>query len=83
MLSPSPTPPPLSIIHGGPPWAVGASPWSPSPCSSAAVRELKVGYYAETCPEAEDIVRETMARTPGPQRRLQFHRGTSTTALST
>ena len=32
----------------------------------AAVRELKVGYYAETCPEAEDIVRETMARTRGP-----------------
>ena len=34
----------------------------------AAVRELKVGYYAETCPEAEDIVRETMARARARER---------------
>lgn len=46
----------------------------------AAVRELKVGYYAETCPEAEDIVRETMARARAREARsvasvmrLQFH----------
>ncbi|CAD6224578.1 unnamed protein product [Miscanthus lutarioriparius] len=46
----------------------------------AAARELKVGYYAETCPEAEDIVRETMARARAREARsvasvmrLQFH----------
>lgn len=46
----------------------------------AEVRELKVGYYAETCPEAEDIVRETMARARAREARsvasvmrLQFH----------
>ncbi|GJM98533.1 hypothetical protein PR202_ga15556 [Eleusine coracana subsp. coracana] len=46
----------------------------------ATVRELKVGYYAETCPEAEDIVLATMARAQAREARsvasvmrLQFH----------
>lgn len=48
--------------------------------AEAAVRELKVGYYAETCPEAEGIVREVMARALAREARsvasvmrLQFH----------
>ncbi|TVU09915.1 hypothetical protein EJB05_43414 [Eragrostis curvula] len=48
--------------------------------AEAAVRELKVGYYAETCPHAEDIVRATMARAQAREARsvasvmrLQFH----------
>jgi len=48
--------------------------------AEAAVRELKVGYYAETCPEAEGIVREVMARARAREARsvasvmrLQFH----------
>ncbi|XP_062199939.1 peroxidase 17-like [Phragmites australis] len=48
--------------------------------AEAAVRELKVGYYAETCPGAEDIVRETIARARAREARsvasvmrLQFH----------
>ncbi|KAF8694737.1 hypothetical protein HU200_037823 [Digitaria exilis] len=48
--------------------------------AEAAVRELKVGYYAETCPEAEGIVRDTMARALAREARsvasvmrLQFH----------
>lgn len=48
--------------------------------AEAAVRELKVGYYAETCPEAEGVVRGTMARALAREprsvasvMRLQFH----------
>ncbi|KAL6655404.1 hypothetical protein ACP70R_006230 [Stipagrostis hirtigluma subsp. patula] len=46
----------------------------------AAVRELRAGYYAETCPDAERVVRETMARARAREARsvasvmrLQFH----------
>ncbi|PUZ71109.1 hypothetical protein GQ55_2G288700 [Panicum hallii var. hallii] len=49
-------------------------------CAEAAVRELQVGYYAETCPEAEGIVREVVARARAREARsvasvmrLQFH----------
>ncbi|KAJ1290054.1 hypothetical protein BS78_02G212800 [Paspalum vaginatum] len=48
--------------------------------AEATVRELKVGYYAETCPAAEGIVRATMARALAREARsvasvmrLQFH----------
>jgi hypothetical protein len=48
--------------------------------AEAAVRELQVGYYAETCPEAEGIVREVVARARAREARsvasvmrLQFH----------
>ncbi|GJN33722.1 hypothetical protein PR202_gb22344 [Eleusine coracana subsp. coracana] len=48
--------------------------------AEASVRELQVGYYAETCPDAEDIVRATMARAQAREARsvasvmrLQFH----------
>ncbi|KAK3133607.1 hypothetical protein QOZ80_6AG0538630 [Eleusine coracana subsp. coracana] len=46
----------------------------------ASVKELQVGYYAETCPEAEEIVRANMARAQAREARsvasvmrLQFH----------
>jgi peroxidase len=48
--------------------------------AEATVRELSVGYYAETCPGAEEIVRATMARAQAREARsvasvmrLQFH----------
>ncbi|KAG8057085.1 hypothetical protein GUJ93_ZPchr0002g25280 [Zizania palustris] len=50
------------------------------PGAEAAVRELRVGYYAETCPEAEAVVRDTIAlarareaRSVASVMRLQFH----------
>jgi peroxidase len=48
--------------------------------ADAAVKELRVGYYAETCPGAEEVVREAMARALAREARsvasvmrLQFH----------
>jgi peroxidase len=48
--------------------------------AEAAVRDLRVGYYAETCPDAEAVVRDTMARARAHEARsvasvmrLQFH----------
>jgi peroxidase len=48
--------------------------------ADAAPRELKVGYYAKTCPGAEYVVREAMARalkrearSVASVMRLQFH----------
>ncbi|XP_044959184.1 peroxidase 1-like [Hordeum vulgare subsp. vulgare] len=48
--------------------------------SSAAVAELKIGFYTNTCPDAEKIVREEMAKIiaaapslAGPLLRLHFH----------
>ncbi|KAI4975942.1 hypothetical protein ZWY2020_049549 [Hordeum vulgare] len=48
--------------------------------SSAAVAELEIGFYTNTCPDAEKIVREEMAKIiaaapslAGPLLRLHFH----------
>uniref|UniRef100_A0A453R7Q4 Peroxidase n=1 Tax=Aegilops tauschii subsp. strangulata TaxID=200361 RepID=A0A453R7Q4_AEGTS len=48
--------------------------------SSAAVAQLEIGFYSKTCPDAEKIVREEMAKIiaaapslAGPLLRLHFH----------
>ncbi|KAM3208809.1 hypothetical protein ACQJBY_063471 [Aegilops geniculata] len=48
--------------------------------SSAAVAQLEIGFYRETCPDAEKIVRDEMAKITaaapslaGPLLRLHFH----------
>ena len=48
--------------------------------SSAAVAQLEIGFYSKTCPDAEKIVGEEMAKIiaaapslAGPLLRLHFH----------
>ena len=48
--------------------------------TSAAVAQLEIGFYTKTCPDAEKIVRDEMAKIiaaapslAGPLLRLHFH----------